>query len=136
MVFGIFLAIHNLARWVVIIALVYVLVRSYLGWLGKRSWKPSDRMAGVIFTSALDVQLLLGILLIFLRGVTSIQARFYMEHIGMMILAVVLAHVGSSRAKKAGSDTDKHRLAAVWFSIVLLVILAAIPWTRPLLPSL
>jgi hypothetical protein len=134
MVLGIILAIHNLLRWVVLAAILFTLFRAYSGWLGKKAWQATDRLAGLIFSITIDVQLLLGIVLIFVRGFSVIQMRFYIEHIGMMILAVVLAHVGSALSKKADLDVDKHRKAAIWFTLTLLVILVSIPWTRPLLP--
>lgn len=135
MVIGVVLAIHNIVRWVVLLAIIFALYRAYTGWLGKKSWESADRMAGMIFTSSIDVQLLLGIILMFLRGFTNIQMRFYMEHIGMMFLAVILGHVGSAVSKKADADIDKHRKAAIWFTVTVLVILASIPWTRPLFPT-
>ena len=135
MVLGIVLAIHNIVRWIVLVAIVFALYRAYSGWLGKKSWGSTDRMAGVIFTSSIDVQMLLGIVLMFLRGFGNIQMRFYMEHIGMMFLSVILGHVGSALSKKADADVDKHRKAAIWFTITVLVILASFPWTRPLFPS-
>lgn len=135
MVLGIVLSIHNIVRWVVLLAIVFALYRAYTGWLGKKIWDSTDRMAGVIFTISIDVQMLLGIVLMFLRGFSVIQPRFYMEHIGMMFLAVILGHVGSAVSKKAEADVDKHRKAAIWFTVTVLVILASIPWTRPLFPS-
>lgn len=135
MVIGVVLAIHNIVRWVVLLAIIFALYRAYTGWLGKKSWESADRMAGMIFTSSIDVQLLLGIILMFLRGFANIQMRFYMEHIGMMFLAVILGHVGSAVSKKADADIDKHRKAAIWFTVTVLVILASNPWTRPLFPT-
>ena len=112
--------------------ILYTLFRMYSGWIGKKSWQDADRKAGMLFTMGIDVQMLLGIILIFLRGFNAIQARFWMEHIGMMILAVVLGHVGSAVSKKAELDEEKFRKAAIWFTVTLLVILASIPWTRPM----
>ncbi len=132
MALAIFLVTHNLLRWIVLLFALYALWRAYSGWLGKKAWEKADRMAGMMFTSGMDVQLLLGIILIFLRGFSVIEMRFYMEHIGTMILAVVFGHVGSVLAKRADQDVDKHRRAAIWFTLTLLVILVSIPWTRPL----
>ncbi len=129
---SIFLIIHNFARWIVLLLILYTLFRMYSGWLGKKSWSDADRKAGLFFTIGIDVQMLLGIILIFLRGFSVIEMRFWMEHIAMMVLAVVLGHVGSAVSKKADVDVDKFRKAAIWFTVTLFVILASIPWTRPL----
>jgi len=133
MALSIFLSIHNFIRWIVLFFILIVLVRAYTGWFGKKTWDKTDRIAGILFTSGIDIQLLLGIVLIFLRGFSEIEMRFYMEHIGPMILAAVLGHVGSALSKKAELDVDKHRKVAIWFTLTLLVILASIPWTRPLI---
>ncbi len=56
-----------------------------------------------------------------------------------MIVAIALAHIGRSRVHKTGYDAKRHKLAAIFFTIALVVILASIPWPtlphgRPLLP--
>ena len=132
MVLSIFLVIHNFARWIVLLLMLYTLLRMYSGWLGKKSWNDTDRKAGLLFTIGIDVQMLLGTILVFLRGFSVIEVRFWMEHIAMMVLAVVFGHVGSAVSKKAAADADKFRKAAIWFTVTALVIFASIPWTRPL----
>jgi hypothetical protein len=143
------LAFHNILRWVVLLAGLFAAVRALQGWLGKRDWTPLDNQAGLIFTISMDVQLLLGLLLYFVLSPITKQAftnfgaamsnsalRFYaVEHFLTMLVAVVLAHVGRSRAKKAIDSTHKHRLAAIFFTLAMLAILAAIPWSKPLLPT-
>jgi hypothetical protein len=60
--------------------------------------------------------------------------RFFpLEHIPFMLAAVVLAHVGSSLARKAKDAAGQHRRAALGYGLSLLVIVLAIPWWRPLL---
>ena len=53
---------------------------------------------------------------------------FAVEHILIMIIAVVVAHIGRSRSKKAANDTGKHKQAAIFFAISLLLVFLAIPW--------
>jgi uncharacterized membrane protein YozB (DUF420 family) len=141
------LSLHNIVRWVVIILAVLALVRAYLGWLGRRSWTEQDRKVGMFFGSALDVQFLLGLILyIFLSPLTR-QAfqdfgsamgnsgiRFFaIEHLVFMILAIILVHVGSVLARRAKVDADKHRWAAILYTLAVILILVGIPWERPLL---
>ncbi len=130
MAISIFLSIHNFVRWIVLLLALLVLWRAYRGWLGKKPWEKTDRMAGMMFTSSIDIQLLLGIILIFLRGLSGIPGRFYMEHVGPMVLAVVFGHLSSALSKRVTLDVDKHRRAAIWFTLSALVILVAIPWAR------
>jgi len=137
MLFTIVLATHNIVRWIILVLGIIALFRAYRGWLGKQPWTSTDRKVGVFFGSALDVQLLLGIVLVILLVTQSGFASlgpYLLEHVLPMVVAVILAHVGSVRSRKAGADAEQHKQAAIWYTIVFLVILVAIPWYRPLLP--
>ncbi|MCX8089111.1 MAG: hypothetical protein ACK40N_07775 [Meiothermus ruber] len=139
------LSFHNITRWLVLLAAVYLVYRSLVG-LSRRSYEPSDRQAGLIYTGLMDVQLLLGVLLMILSPVVqsalanpgaamqNSQIRFFIaEHWVLMLAAVVLAHVGSVRIKKATDALLKHRQALVWYGSSIVLLLLAIPWWRPLL---
>ena len=142
------LSIHNILRWLVLIFGVLAVLRAYFGWFGKKPWSNLDNRLGLGYTSTIDLQLLLGLLLYFFfspitksafqdfgAAMADADLRFFaVEHLFMMIIAVVLAHIGRSRSRKAGTDNGKHKQAAIFFTLSLLVILAAIPWFRPLLP--
>ncbi len=144
------LAVHNILRWIVLILLVVALVRAFWGWFGKVEWTPMDRKVGMFYSVSLDIQLLLGLILYFVlcpitklalgdfgAALASTDLRFFaFEHILMMILAAVFAHVGVAAAKRADESILKHRRSAIWFSLSLIVILLGMPWFRPLLPGL
>jgi hypothetical protein len=146
--YGVILWLHNIMRWIVVIMAVVAVARGYLGWFGKKSWSKPDRLAGMMFSMSIDIQLLLGLLLYFILSPITTGAfrdlgaamqvsemRFFtIEHISYMLLAVILAHVGSALSKKAPADIDKHKRAAIFFTITVIVILIGIPWSRPLLP--
>lgn len=147
--YGTILAFHNILRWLVLVAGLLAAGRALLGWFGGKAWTPLDNQAGLLFTISMDVQLLLGLLLYGVLSPITQQAfadfgaamgdaglRFFaVEHIAVMIVAVALAHVGRTRAKKAATDQKKHQMAAIFFTIAILAVLAAIPWSRPLLPA-
>src|SRR5690606_22060509 len=48
------------------------------------------------------------------------------EHISMMVLAIILITVGHSKSKKAVDASAKHKSIAVFYTIALVIILAAI----------
>lgn len=150
MFYNIVLALHNIVRWAVVITAFLALARAYLGWIQNRQWAARDRQVGVYFTSALDTQFLLGLILFFISpwthalltgNFTAMMSdptmRFFsIEHVPFMILAVVLAHIGSARARRASDAASKFRLSAIFFSLSVLVIILMIPWWRPLFPGL
>jgi uncharacterized membrane protein YozB (DUF420 family) len=141
------LGLHNLARWAVVILALIALWRAYRGWLGKQPWTAADRKIGSFFTISMDVQLLLGLILyIFLSPITraaftdfgaamgSAELRFFaVEHLTLMLIAVVTAHVGAVRARSAATDEARHRQAAIWVTATAVLVLLAIPWPFPLL---
>ena len=147
--YPIILAAHNILRWFVVVLAILALVRAYRGWLGKREWGSADRRAGVFFTSAMDIQLLLGLLLyIFFSPITKAAlsdlgaamgnagARFFaLEHFLYMFVAVVFAHLGNTFSKKAAEPHTKHQRAAIWYTLAALAILLGMPWMRPLFPG-
>ena len=119
---------HSWLRWLVLIAGFVALVRGLGGWSGGRPWSGGYDRAGRLFTVALDIQVLLGIVLYgYFGNVTR------MDHIGGMALALVLAHVGRVRIRRASAASARHRTAAIFIGLSLLVILGVIPWRAPLL---
>jgi uncharacterized membrane protein YozB (DUF420 family) len=136
------LATHNIVRWFVLIFGLLAVIKAFIGWSGKKEWKGLDDKLGLGFTISLDVQFLLGFLLyIAFSPITrtafsdigaamgNSELRFFLvEHFLLMIVALVLAHIGRSRAKKADTDVSKHKNAAIFYTIAMLLILAAIPW--------
>jgi uncharacterized membrane protein len=150
MLYNIILALHNIVRWVVLVTAVLALVRVYLGWFQSREWTGGDRRASLYFTSALDTQLLLGLILFFISPLTrpllagnfsammnDPTMRFFsIEHMPFMILAVILAHIGGVRARRAPDAAAKFRQTAIFFTLAIVVIILVIPWGRPLFPGL
>ncbi|HZD09977.1 MAG TPA: hypothetical protein VE553_01450 [Candidatus Binatia bacterium] len=145
--YDIVLILHSLLRWVVVIAGIVAAIKAIVGWSSDGDWGGIDRQLGLLFTISLDIQVLVGLILYFvLSPITTSNfsnfgeamgnptARFFLiEHIALMIVAVALAHIGSSLSRKAVSDHDKHRRAAIFYTLALIAILVGIPWAgRPL----
>ena len=135
------LLVHSWVRWAVAIAGVLALLRAVTGASSRRPWTAADDRAGLWFTIALDVQILIGLYLYFVLSPFTTDAlqnfgaamrtpalRFWaVEHPFGMLLGVVLAHVGRVRLRKA-EPSRRHVIAAIFFGIALVAILASIPW--------
>jgi hypothetical protein len=145
------LILHSWIRWAVILAGLYAFARSVLGASRRSQWTPADDRAGFWFVTAVDFQMLLGLILYFFLSPFTAQAlhdfggamkdaalRFWaVEHLFGMVIAVALVHIGRVRARKTDS-LRRHRVAAIFFGLALLLIFASIPWPgsvhgRPLL---
>jgi cytochrome c biogenesis factor len=148
-----FLALHNLLRWLVIVAAVIVLARTVWGLLARRSWASLDDRMGQLYTISMDLQLLVGLLLFFVLSPLTRMAltnmavtmsddtmRFFVvEHFPYMLVAVILAHIGRVRVRKAAEDRARFRQTLIWLGLSFLIVLIAIPWPflsygRSLLP--
>jgi hypothetical protein len=142
--YAIVLSLHNVLRWLVLVAGVLAVVEAIRGWTGARPWRIGG--AGRLFPISLDVQFLVGVLLYavlspttraafadFGAAMRAPQLRFFaVEHAVLMVLALVAAHLGKVLAPKAADDAGRHRRAAVWYGLALLLVLAGMPWFRPL----
>jgi hypothetical protein len=134
--------LHNLVRWAVLIFGLFAAGRALIGWFGRRGWLPVDDRLGLFFTMSLDIQALLGLILYFVLSpittenfsrfgdaMSSANIRFYLiEHLLLMIVALVLAHIGRNRAKKAPNPIARHRASAIFYTIAIILVIVAIPW--------
>lgn len=139
-----FLHLHDVLRWLVLVSLAVTLGKYLASWFGNHPWKKADNILGIVFTSLMDLQLLTGLVLyFFLSPVTKLamsdfgaamknaDLRFYaVEHFAMMLIAVVLVHIGRAKSKKAKTDQGKFKIASIFFLIALVIMIAAIPWSR------
>ncbi|MDZ7718798.1 MAG: cytochrome B [Balneolaceae bacterium] len=141
MFYSIFLILHSLLRWFVLISLIYTMFLAYKGWFSNLTYTPRHDKIRNITVIIVHVQLLVGLVLYgispvirqlfsnFGEAVQQSALRFYgMEHSILMILAVVFITIGSAKAKRLTEDVKKFKSIAVWFTIGLILILITIPW--------
>jgi len=131
--------LHNALRWVVVIAGVLAVVKAILN---AQANKPYSRGPGVVFMASLHVQVLLGFIIYF--AVSGLAAtfradpgaamkvaalRFFgMEHVTLMVIATVLATIGSARARRGPDEVTKNKTARTFFAIALVLLALGIPW--------
>ena len=142
---------HGWCRWLVLLSLVYTTITSIKGYRARSSYSSRDNLARHGTATVMHVQLTLGMLLYFASPFVSSywnsndmstlpETEFFaVIHSTMMFIAVILATYGSSAAKRKTQDSDKFKTVAFFYSLALLIILLAIPWSfapwaqRPLL---
>jgi len=135
------LVLHSWMRWAAIVTGVLATATAF----GSLSGAKNNRWA-VFFTISLDVQFLLGIILLLTLNVFSDFgatmrdpiARFYaVEHETIMIVAIALAHVGRVRARKAATPAAARTQSLIFYGLSTLLLLVGTPWpgvrdSRPL----
>lgn len=146
------LILHSWLRWVAILGGIAATAAAFTA----RAEAPGKSRAdtwGLAFMIALDLQLLLGLLLYlglspltaaafedFGAAMRNPGARFWaVEHISLMMFAVVMAHVGRVLGRKARTPGAKRLRLLVCFALATAALLAGTPWPgtpngRPLFP--
>jgi hypothetical protein len=113
------LLLHSLVRFVILLVAVVGVIKVLIVLVQKSKPDQIDQMLASVFTGLYDLQVLLGLLLILLGGLT--QAI----HPIVMFVGVLLAHGLQVMTKRAeGVSATMYRLAL--FVIPLLVILAGL----------
>jgi hypothetical protein len=134
-----FLHMHSALRWVALVLLVLVVVKSVQGSRGNTPFTEGQRKLGLFTMIALHLQLVLGLMLYMTRGwigmlgqegtMSNSYTRFFaLEHATLMVVAIVLGTLGYSLSKRAADDAAKHKKQATFFGLCLLLILLGIPW--------
>lgn len=127
---------HSGLRWIALILIVVAIANALVS-RGKNKYEKKDKMINLFAMITMHTQLLVGMILYFISPkvnfiegwMKSKPLRFFgMEHILLMVIAIVVITIGR---KKAETETDlnkKHATIVKWFVIGLILLLAGIPW--------
>ncbi len=129
------LFLHSWLRWLVIIAGIGATAMALTN-------RPQLERWGLIFMISLDVQMLLGLIMYlglspnmsaifenFGEAMRTSSTRFWaVEHVALMMFAVIIAHVGRVLMRKAATPASRRTRALVCFGLALIAIFAATPW--------
>jgi hypothetical protein len=135
------LHLHKLTWWIVLLSGLWTVARVWRGKLSGAAWTKREKLAGLVFSSALATQFLFGLLLYFnsdivhkfltggAAGIERLTATFFgMMHPLAMFTAVVLGQVGYSVSKRMRDDHGKFRAAAFCYTAALAIVLLSVPW--------
>jgi hypothetical protein len=131
--YKILLGLHSGIRYIVIVLFALALIMALVGLFGRKPYTQTNRKVNLFAMISAHIQLLTGLILYFFSpnvmfrnmgaAMKDSMVRYWtVEHLVMMIFAVVLITIGHSRSKKLADAFNKHRT----ISLALLVILLAI----------
>jgi hypothetical protein len=124
------LLVHSWLRWAILLAGVAAVVKT-------NPMRGGESRAGLVFTILLDIQFLIGLALWavlspnttaaihqnFAAAMHVASVRFFLvEHPTAMVAAVVVAHIGRTRA------VGNPRLGRTLYIVALVLLLAGQPW--------
>jgi hypothetical protein len=129
------LQIHSYMRYIILLMLVIVIVISLIGLINKGPFTRKHDKASLFLFICTHMQLLLGIILYFAGQRVMFNSQtmkdpalryFAVEHVSVMLVAVVLITLARTGAKKLTVDQQKHKRMLIWNSIALLLIVVTV----------
>jgi hypothetical protein len=132
--------LHSYNRYILLALLIFVLVRSLMGWLGNKSYEKVDNATMGALVGLTHLQLLGGLILYaglspytkmafadFGAAMKDSTLRYWaVEHISMMIIAVIFIQLARTLSKRSTDATTKHKRVFIYLFIGLVLILGAL----------
>lgn len=129
---------HAIWRYAVLALLLLTILKALMGWFSNKTHTVGDAKLALFANISLHIQLLTGLILYAISPtvnfgpmaeIMKMPNRFWtIEHIGSMIVAVVIITVGRKLALKASDDHGKHKRMALYYLVGLIIIFISIPW--------
>ena len=126
---------HSLMRWLVLFGIGGAAVVSWRSLVLKTPIMVWERALTIAAMVLCHVQLVIGALLYMINyksinvGMTGDMKRYWkFEHLGMMVIAILLVTLGRILSKRAKVEGAKQLLIAVFYTAALLLLLWSIPW--------
>jgi hypothetical protein len=141
------LVAHGLFRWVVIFAGVAAVGSAIWSLLRQELYEQRHAALGRLFVITVDVQVAMGATLYALfsplttlaldQGIAAppgSEVHFFSStHWQVMSVVLVCAHVSTALIRRAHGSEARLRRCAVCYGATLAVLIAGVPWWRPLL---
>jgi hypothetical protein len=139
--YGPLLLIHSWTRWIVVVSGILFLIRCLVGWMKRQEWSSSENYFIWGFNQILGYQILFGFTLYIaaspyvrmaisnpsLISTNPVVGFWVARHAVTMLSTLGVFHVGRAKAKKAPQDS-RFRIYTITFTVLMAMILSAIPW--------
>lgn len=129
------LQFHSGLRYLVLLTLIIVIIKSLAGWLGQKPYNRVDDKLSLYLFMLTHIQLLLGIILYFVSDMVQFneatmsnkELRYWaVEHVTIMLIAIILITMARITSKKLTDAVAKHKRMFIFNALALLLILMAI----------
>ena len=128
---------HSGLRWILLVVILIAILTALKRWLSRSPYQTSDKkwfLMSLIFS---HLQLVIGLYLYFVSPrvvfnestMSDADLRFYsVEHISVMIIAIILVTLGYRVAKSNRTEYTKYKRIFWYFFIALALMVSRIPW--------
>lgn len=135
--------IHSKWAYLVLLVLVLATFNALFKFFGNKEFDAKDFRISLFALITMHIQLLIGIVLFFLKdyfttikeigGMAELMGNkalrnLIVEHPTTMIIAVALVTIGYSKHKKKLTSKPKFKMLAIFYTLALVLVLAKIPW--------
>ncbi|RYM35912.1 cytochrome B [Brumimicrobium glaciale] len=129
-------AAHSGLRYIVL-ALMVIAIFNAIANLKSNKYEKKDKMINLFAMIFIHIQLLLGLVLYFIspkvqfvkETMSEPILRFYtVEHILLMVLAIIFITLGRKKAEKQAEPAKRHKMILRYYGLGLIIIFIAIPW--------
>jgi hypothetical protein len=138
------LGLHSYWAFATLALLLLAALNALMGTSAKRAFTAKDRKISLIALIFSHIQLLLGIILLFVSpkmeaakglGMGGVMKNadlrlFIVEHPLTNLIALTLITIGWSRHKKLAEDSAKFKSIGVMYLLGLILLLIRIPWNQ------
>jgi len=130
----ILVTLHSLNRFILLILLLVVIIKSLMGWLNKSPFEKADDKLSLFLFISTHTQLLLGLILflvspaVIFSGASmkdSVARYWLVEHSTGMLIAIVLISMARIQSKKLADSSAKFK-KLFSFNIAALIIIITI----------
>jgi hypothetical protein len=115
------LKFHGEMRWLVMLVGAVAAIKFATGWLRGADFKKLDRILMLVFTILLDLNLLMGLTLLFSLPGEWVPIR--LEHATTMLLAVIAVHLSAMwRASDDSAGKFRNNLIVILVAMALVAV--------------
>jgi len=128
---------HSGLRWILLFVLVIAILTALKRWMARSPYQTTDKKWFLLSLIFSHLQLVIGLYLYFVSPrvvfnestMSDSDLRFYaVEHISVMVIAILLVTIGYRIAKSAKTEYTKYKRIFWYFFIALVLMLSRIPW--------
>ncbi len=135
--------IHSTWAYLVLLVLVFATFNALIKFFGDKEFDAKDFRISLFALITMHIQLLIGIVLFFMKDYFSVIEQvggmgevmgnkalrnLIVEHPLTMIIAIALLTIGYSKHKKKLTSKPKFKMLAIFYTLALVLVLAKIPW--------
>lgn len=115
--------IHSDLRWIIVLLAIAAIARLAVGVFARQQYDRSSRLLTLLFSISVDIQVLIGLIYFIWQGIEhSLWPRERFEHMIVMIVAAIVAHLPARWRKAPEATRYRNDLLVVLATIAIIFV--------------